>query len=227
MRLFPQVRHMEHQSQARPTVAEIDGRALADNFAELARIAGGRGVVLPVVKSDAYGHGLARVARILYGAGAERFAVATAAEGEVLRAAGLNAAVVVLGGVYPAEHERVVAARLTPVVWDADGVRALAASARAAGRVVPVHVQHTDARRIAAVDRHEEEGHAGAAKRAGHERQSRRSRGGCVGAAGRRFVAHKRKRVRSGEWERHCGSHPAHLSHPAQRPDRRQGRRAG
>jgi len=72
---------MEHQSQARPTVAEIDGRALADNFAELARIAGGRGVVLPVVKSDAYGHGLARVARILYGAGAERFAVATAAEG--------------------------------------------------------------------------------------------------------------------------------------------------
>jgi hypothetical protein len=23
-------------------------------------------------------------------------------------------------------------------------------------------------------------------------------------AAGRRFVAHKRKRVRSGEWERHC-----------------------
>ena len=141
MRLFPQVRHMEHQSQARPTVAEIDGRALADNFAELARIAGGRAMVLPVVKSDAYGHGLARVARILYGAGAERFAVATAAEGEALRAAGLNSAVVVLGGVYPAEHDRVVAARLTPVVWDVEAVRALAASARGAGRVVAVHVK--------------------------------------------------------------------------------------
>lgn len=132
---------MEHPSQSRPTVAEIDGRALADNFAELARIAGGRGAVLPVVKSDAYGHGLALVARLLHDAGAERFAVATAAEGEALRANGLSASVIVLGGVYPAEHERVVAARLTPVVWDVETPRALAARARAAGRVVPVHVK--------------------------------------------------------------------------------------
>ena len=132
---------MEHPSQTRPTVAEIDGRALADNFGELARIAGGRAAVLPVVKSDAYGHGLALVARILHGAGAERFAVATAVEGEVLRAAGLNGGVLVLGGVYPAEHDRVVAARLTPIVWDVETPRALAARARAAGRVVPVHVK--------------------------------------------------------------------------------------
>lgn len=132
---------MEHPSQARPTVAEIDGRALADNFAELARVAGGRAAVLPVVKSDAYGHGLALVARLLHGAGAERFAVATAAEGEVLRGAGLNGGILVLGGVYPAEHDRVVAARLTPIVWDVEAPRALAARARAAGRVVPVHVK--------------------------------------------------------------------------------------
>jgi alanine racemase len=132
---------MKHPSQARPTVAEIDGRALADNFAELARIAGGRTAVLPVVKSDAYGHGLALVARILHDCGAERFAVATAAEGEALRAAGLNGSVLVLGGVYPAEHDRVVAARLTPVVWDIVAARALAARARAAGRVVAVHVK--------------------------------------------------------------------------------------
>ncbi|MBI3766911.1 MAG: alanine racemase [Deltaproteobacteria bacterium] len=132
---------MEHPSQARPTVAEIDGRALADNFTELARIAGGRAAVLPVVKSDAYGHGLTLVARILHGAGAERFAVATAAEGEALRAAGLNGGVLVLGGVYPAEYDRVVAARLTPIVWDIETPRALAARARAAGRVVPVHVK--------------------------------------------------------------------------------------
>jgi alanine racemase len=132
---------MEHLSQARPTVAEIDGRALVDNFTELARIAGGRGAVLPVVKSDAYGHGLTLVARLLHDAGAERFAVATAAEGEALRGAGLNGGVVVLGGVYPAEHERVVAARLTPVVWDVETPRALAARARAAGRVVAVHVK--------------------------------------------------------------------------------------
>ena len=49
--------------------------------------------------------------------------------------------VVVLGGVYPAEYERVVAARLAAVVWDVATAEALAATARAAGRVVGVHVK--------------------------------------------------------------------------------------
>ena len=132
---------MEHPHQARPTVAEIDGRALAGNFAELARVAGPRVEILPVVKSDAYGHGLVLVARVLRDAGAEGFAVATTAEGEALRAAGVSGAVVVLGGVYPAEHARVVEARLTPVLWEAETATTLAAAARAAGRVVPVHVK--------------------------------------------------------------------------------------
>ena len=96
---------MESEPQARPTVAEIDGRALADNFAELGRIAGPAGV-LPVVKSDAYGHGLALVGRVLRDAGAERFAVATAAEGRDLRAASVQGTIVVLGGVYPRRLRR-------------------------------------------------------------------------------------------------------------------------
>ncbi len=132
---------MEHQRQARPTVAEIDGRALSDNFVELARVAGGRSAVIPVVKADAYGHGLALVGHVLHDAGAERLAVATVAEGEALRAGRVADSLIVLGGVYPAEHERVVAARLTPVVWDLETPRMLAAQARAAGRVVPLHVK--------------------------------------------------------------------------------------
>ncbi len=131
---------MDSESQARPTVAEIDGRALAENFAELERIAKPAGV-LPVVKSDAYGHGLALVGRILRDAGAERFAVATAAEGRDLRAAGVQGTIVVLGGVYPADYPGVVDARLAPVVWDVDTAHDLAATARAAGRVVSLHVK--------------------------------------------------------------------------------------
>src|SRR5262249_55033667 len=132
---------MEHQRQARPTVAEIDGRAVADNFAALARLAGGSAAVIPVIKADAYGHGLILVGRILRDAGAERLAVATVAGGGLVRAKGVSDALIVLGGVYPAEHEQVVAARLTAVVWDVETARQLAARARAAGRVVPVHVK--------------------------------------------------------------------------------------
>jgi len=131
---------MESEPQARPTVAEIDGRALADNFAELGRIAS-PAEVLPVVKSDAYGHGLALVGRVLRDAGAERFAVATAAEGRDLRAAGVQETIVVLGGVYRADFPTVVAARLAPVVWDVETARELAAAARAAGRVISLHVK--------------------------------------------------------------------------------------
>jgi alanine racemase len=140
--VFPSsLARMDHPLHARPTVAEIDGRALADNYAALARVVGPQVGVLPVVKSNAYGHGLIGVARILRDAGAERLAVATAEEGEALRAAGVHAAAIVLGGVYPADHARVVEARLTPVVWDYGTAQALAASARAVGRVVPLHVK--------------------------------------------------------------------------------------
>jgi alanine racemase len=131
---------MESEPQPRPTVAEIDGRALAENFAELGRIASPAGM-LPVVKSDAYGHGLALVGRFLRDAGAERFAVATAAEGRDLRAAGVQGTIVVLGGVYRGDHPTVVEARLAPVVWDVETARGLAAAARAAGRVVSLHVK--------------------------------------------------------------------------------------
>ena len=132
---------MSAQNQARPTIAEIDGRALAANFKELARVAGSEVGVLPVVKSDAYGHGFALVGRFLREAGADRFGVATTQEGLDLRAAGVAGPIVVLGGVYPAEYERVVESRLAPVVWEAETAAALAAIAREAGRVVPLHVK--------------------------------------------------------------------------------------
>jgi alanine racemase len=131
---------MESEPQARPTVAEIDGQALAENFSELGRIAGPAGV-LPVVKSDAYGHGLTLVGRYLRDAGAERFAVATAAEGRDLRASGVQGTIVVLGGVYRADYTTVVESRLAPVVWEVETARGVAAVARAAGRVVSLHVK--------------------------------------------------------------------------------------
>ena len=132
---------MTHDPHARPTLVEIDHRALASNFAEIARIAGGAAAVLPVVKSNAYGHGLVAVARALQAAGAERFAVATADEGAELRAAGVRGTIVVLGGVYADEHARVVDDELTAVVWDAAATRDLAAVARARGRRVAVHLK--------------------------------------------------------------------------------------
>ncbi len=79
--------------------------------------------------------------RVLRAAGAERFAVATVAEGVELRAAGAIEPIVVLGGVYRAEHERVVDDRLTAVVWEPATAAELGAVARSRGRTAPVHVK--------------------------------------------------------------------------------------
>ncbi len=65
--------------------------ALRRNFARLGEPA----ALMPVIKSDAYGHGLVPVARALAEAGARRFAVGTVAEGMALREAGLRQKIVV------------------------------------------------------------------------------------------------------------------------------------
>jgi len=79
----------------RATRATIHLAALRDNLARVRALAP-RSRVMAVVKADGYGHGLERVARAL--AGADAFGVASIADGERIRAVGLDNRVVVLGG---------------------------------------------------------------------------------------------------------------------------------
>lgn len=81
---------------SRTTVATIHLGALRHNLAR-ARAMAGTAKVMAVVKADAYGHGLERVARAL-DAHAEAFAVAAIADGLRLRAAGHRQRIVVLSG---------------------------------------------------------------------------------------------------------------------------------
>lgn len=125
----------------RPTRASIDLQALADNYAEAVRLAGGRQVVA-VVKAEAYGHGAAEVARRLLGAGCSRLAVASVAEAAALRAAVGDASLVVLGGIHDAA-EAADAAEIDaiPVVQHAGHVGLLEKAARERGRSLRVQVE--------------------------------------------------------------------------------------
>ena len=101
----------------RPTRAEIDLDALAANLALLrARLPGVH--LLPVVKADAYGHGLVPVALRLDDEGVDGFGVALVEEALELREAGIAADIVVLNGVYGAAHREVLDAGIFPVVYD-------------------------------------------------------------------------------------------------------------
>lgn len=104
--------------QVRPTRAEIDRAALAHNLG-VVRAHAGRSKVYAVIKADAYGHGLVPIAERLVADGVDGLAVALSEEGLRLRAAGVAVPVIVLNGIYDGAHRDVVAAGLTPVVYDA------------------------------------------------------------------------------------------------------------
>ncbi len=78
------------------TRAVVSLGAICRNARALHAKAGGADL-MAVVKADAYGHGAARVSRALQEDGVGAFAVATAAEGVRLRAAGIEGRILVFG----------------------------------------------------------------------------------------------------------------------------------
>lgn len=78
----------------------------------------------PVLKADAYGLGLAPVARALLEAGADSFFVARVEEGIALRLAARDARIFVLDGLRPGTAAALEAHALTPVLNSADEIAA-------------------------------------------------------------------------------------------------------
>ena len=114
--------------------AEIDLGALARNYRAIrARAMGKR--VIAVVKANGYGHGAVLVARALAGAGCDAFAVISVEEAAELRAAGIAAPLLVLGGVQsPADADAALALDAEPVVSRVEALDWLEAAAARAGR---------------------------------------------------------------------------------------------
>ena len=111
-----------------PSRCHVNLAALRRNFARL----GEADRLMPVVKADAYGHGLLPVARTLAKAGARRFAVGLVDEGSALREAGLSQRIVpLLGQLTPDDWQRARALDITPLVACLDDVARAAALASA------------------------------------------------------------------------------------------------
>lgn len=122
-------------------VVQIDLAALRANFEQARSLAAPGARLLPVIKSDAYGHGMIEAARELAPLGAWGFGVSSLEEGLALREAGFHQPVLLLLGVRAAEAAQAVRARLTPVVFELGEAEALQAAARAQGVRLAVHVK--------------------------------------------------------------------------------------
>jgi len=83
----------------RPTRVEVDLKILTENFKAIkAHI--GKSKVMPVLKANAYGHGLVRVAQLYEDLQADYLGVAVVEEGILLREMGIKIPILVLGGVW-------------------------------------------------------------------------------------------------------------------------------
>jgi alanine racemase len=92
---------------------EVDGRALRHNFKVLRGLVPSATRFLAVVKANAYGHGLAPVARELAQMGTDWFGVANVTEGAALRDAGIKKPILLLSATLPEEMEEALRRNLT------------------------------------------------------------------------------------------------------------------
>jgi alanine racemase len=125
----------------RPTRAEIRLGALRRNFARARELAGPGTRVMAVVKAEAYGHGMLRVARELLAEGAGYLGVAIIEEAVQLREAGIDAPVLVLGS--PPDEDLPLFARygVDLAIASAAKARSASAVAVAAGKSIRVHLK--------------------------------------------------------------------------------------
>jgi len=128
-----------------PTWCELDLKALAHNFAELQKL-GTKNMahplgIMPVIKADAYGHGMIQVADCLRECGCKYWGVSNANEGLYLRATGFDQKILLFESTLAAEAKDIVEYNLTPTVCVLEMAQALDQCAKQAGVQVPVHIK--------------------------------------------------------------------------------------
>lgn len=132
---------MEKEFSQRPTWAEIDLQALVHNLRQAEQFCLPHQRVLTVVKADAYGHGAVPVSNCFRRAGIRDFAVATLEEALELREAGIDDALLVLGGCNPGQEPAFIKYRLMPALLDPQSALRLSAEAERLNSRIPVHLK--------------------------------------------------------------------------------------
>jgi len=122
-----------------PSRAVIDLNAYAANLDVLRKRIPDECRLMPVIKANAYGHGLEPIARKAAACGAGMLAVACVEEGLALRAAGIEAPILVTVQPLPDQALPAIEAGLRLVVGDARTGEQFGELARKAGKVATVH----------------------------------------------------------------------------------------
>ena len=127
--------------ELRPTRVEVDLSRLAENYRAIQGHVGVGVRVMPILKANAYGHGLVAVGRMLDGLGVPMLGVAYLEEGMRLRQEGVRAPILVLGGIVGEQIPRFLAHDLVLTASSVDKLRAIEEHAAALGVRAKVHLK--------------------------------------------------------------------------------------
>lgn len=125
---------------ARPTWVEINLDAIASNTRLLAKMAA-PAKVLAVLKADAYGHGMVKVARTVLNNGASWVGVATLGEAIVLRQAGVDAPILVMSYMPAWQAHEAILHHVSATIFTRELALAFSRAAADLNRTAYVHVK--------------------------------------------------------------------------------------
>ena len=121
---------------------KIDLSALVHNLNQVKKLIGPETRVMGIVKSDAYGHGLLQVSRVLEENGVDCLGVAHLREALELRRNGIRLPIVILCGIRTREDAReVVEKNITPVIFDLALAEVLAEECAREGKRINVQLK--------------------------------------------------------------------------------------
>jgi alanine racemase len=124
----------------RPTHVEIDLDRLTDNY-EIIQKAVAPATVMPILKANAYGHGLVVVARHFASLGAPYLGVAFLEEGILLREYGITTPILVLGGILGNQVPLFLDYDLTLTASSVEKLTQTNDAARTMGKTAKVHLK--------------------------------------------------------------------------------------
>lgn len=125
----------------RPTRAEVSIPRLLHNFEIVKKLVGKNVKIMPMVKANAYGHGIIRVSQECIKAGAHSLGVAYLEEALFLRANGILAPIAVLGGINTEQIPEFISNDVEITSSSIDKSRAISDCAVKLGKTAKVHLK--------------------------------------------------------------------------------------
>jgi alanine racemase len=119
----------------------VNLKAITHNYQFLQKWAGADVCLMAVVKSDAYGHGMIPVAKVLEYVGCTQFAVFDSSEGRVLRENGFNQPILVLKGADLDHIDVFIEHDLISALYQKDMAQYLSQSAQNYNKIAKVQVK--------------------------------------------------------------------------------------